>query len=857
MLSTLSATASRAPGSVPGSGAVAAGRRAVRRRPGAQPGDEALQPHRLVGERAELLVEHHVAQAVGHRVEALGDVTVVGELGVVEPAAEHALVAVRDQLGGRGIGVGDVEERRQQAALAVPHREVALVALHGGHEHRVRQTQVRARDGAARDARPLGQVHGFREHVAGVRPGAAGLGGARIEALHDRAPTLVLRHDDLLLLEVLLVVLGLVEHDRRAEDAVALSDVAEDETVEAARHGSAAELADDPADGAREAQVVRLAGRARAPAHAARDLQARDEAGDDAGQHGGGVGALRLDAHHRELGAVDDRAAHVRGLGAARARKALAGKLLAEARLLGDDTPAARVLVSPRRIAVLVEHVPARQTAKVDDFRGPKAEIAFDAEGKLTKAGEGFARSRGAQAADVRRAVVDGTEFAVVRVEAERADAASVLPGVVAGLITGLQIPRGMRWGTRPAGEADYLRFSRPIRWIVCKLGGATVPGSFYGLVFGDVTQGHRVLGAPVVLDKAEHYEQHLEEQKVVVSQHERRRAIVEGLDARAAEAGGSWSDPGDVLAEAVYLAEWPSVARGAISGSHLRLPDPVLVTAMQSHQRYFPVRDGEGRLLPAFLYVSNADPAAAELITHGNERVLGGRLDDAEFAYDRDVAEGLDTMADRLRDVVFHEKLGSLADKAVRLQGLVAGLGAGTPADGAPPGGNGSGMPREEVLRMAARLAKADLVSQVVIEFPVLQGEMGGLYAMTGGFGEAVARAVGEHYWPLSATAPLPGTLPGALLAVADKVDNIAGAWVAGQKPSGSRDPYGLRRAAMGIVRIALEYSLRFPIAGLLASAVDQFELQGAEGHDDERRAVIVAETAVFVRERLQALLF
>jgi len=156
----------------------------------------------------------------------------------------------------------------------------------------------------------------------------------------------------------------------------------------------------------------------------------------------------------------------------------------------------------------------------------------------------------------------------------------------------------------------------------------------------------------------------------------------------------------------------------------------------------------------------------------------------------------------------------------------------------------------------MAARLAKADLVSQVVIEFPVLQGVMGGIYAESGGLGDAIARAVGEHYRPLSATAPLPSTLRGGLLAVADKADNIVGAWVAGQKPSGSRDPYGLRRAAMGIVRIALEYSLRFPIAGLLTSAVDQFELQGAEGLDDERRAVIVAETAAFVRERLQVLL-
>ena len=233
---------------------------------------------------------------------------------------------------------------------------------------------------------------------------------------------------------------------------------------------------------------------------------------------------------------------------------------------------------------------------------------------------------------------------------------------------------------------------------------------------------------------------------------------------------------------------------------------------------------------------------------------MLDGRLDDAEFAFDRDLAEGLPAMADRLGAVVFHEKLGSLADKASRLGGLVAAL-AGGPA--CEPDDNGSGETRRtETLRTAARLAKADLVSQTVIEFPVLQGIMGGIFAEAGGLGDAVARAVGEHYRPLSATAPLPATVPGALLAVADKLDNIAGAWVAGEKPSGSRDPYGLRRAAMGIVRIALEYSLRFPLAGLLTAAVDQFELQGIEGLDDERRSAIVAETAAFVRERLQVLL-
>jgi glycyl-tRNA synthetase beta chain len=530
----------------------------------------------------------------------------------------------------------------------------------------------------------------------------------------------------------------------------------------------------------------------------------------------------------------------------------IALSLLGEERLL-EAGASVRVLVSPRRIAVLVDGVPDMQPPLVQDFRGPKAGIAFDEGGALTKAGAGFARSRGAQPEDVRREAVDGTEFAVVRVEAERRAARDVAPGLVGRLITGLQIPRGMRWGAVPEGASEYLRFSRPIRWLVAKLGDETLSGEFYGLPFGDASRGHRVLGGRAVVTAAADYERLLEAQKVIVSQTERRRLICQGLDVCAAELGGEWSDPGDVLAENVYLAEWPSVARGGIAERHLRLPNEVLVTAMQSHQRYFPVRDAGGGLLPAFLYVSNGDPAAAALVTRGNERVLDGRLDDAEFAYDRDLAEGLPAMADRLGAVVFHEKLGSLADKADRLGGLVAGLASGP---GAASRDDDASAPLAETLRVAARLAKADLVSQVVIEFPALQGVMGGLYAEAGGLGDAVAGAVGEHYRPLSATAPLPGTVPGALLAVADKADNIAGAWVAGEKPSGSRDPYGLRRAAMGIVRIALEYGLRFPVGALLAAAVDQFELQGVDGLDDGHRATIVAETAAFVRERLQALL-
>jgi len=529
--------------------------------------------------------------------------------------------------------------------------------------------------------------------------------------------------------------------------------------------------------------------------------------------------------------------------------------LLEEERLLTAGA-AIEVLLSPRRIAVLVDGVPERQLARVHEYRGPKAEVAFAACGKLTKAGEGFTRSRGGRQEDVVCEDFDGTAFAVLRVEAERRPAPEVLLEVLPRVVTGLQISRGMRWDKCPEAASDYLRFSRPIRWFVCKLGGDTVAGSFYGMPIGDVSQGHRVLGAPVEITAAEQYRELLSAQGVIVSQHERRRLILEGLSERAAELGGEWLDPGNVLAEAVFLAEWPTVAFGRFAERHLRLPDVVLITAMQSHQRYFPVRDADGRLLPAFLYVANGDPQAAALVTHGNERVLEGRLDDAEFACDRDVAEGLDAMAGRLGAVVFHQKLGSVADKAHRLGGLVAGLAAAPGCASCSAGDNGSAAPLADTLRRAARLAKADLVSQVVIEFPVLQGTMGALYATAGGFGDAVARAIGEQYLPLSATASLPGTLAGGLLAVADKVDNIVAAWVAGEKPSGSRDPYGLRRAAMGIVRISLAFGLRMPLESLLASAVDQFELQGIEWLSAERRAAIVAETSAFVRERLQGLL-
>jgi glycyl-tRNA synthetase beta chain len=523
----------------------------------------------------------------------------------------------------------------------------------------------------------------------------------------------------------------------------------------------------------------------------------------------------------------------------------LVARLLRELRLAPPAADGAaqavarpQVLISPRRIAVLVD-VPDVQLAETQRSRGPRVDMAFGSDGAPTKAGAGFARSRGLDPKQLERETFDGVEFVVAHVEAERRAAAEVVPEFACRLIAGIQISRGMRWDRKPAGADEYLRFSRPIRWIACKLHDTVVDFAFYGMKSGEVTQGHRVLGSPIIIDKAEHYARHLRDQRVIVAQDERRELIVAGLDARAKELGGEWFDPGEVLEEAIYLVEWPSVHKGAFDARHLRLPDDVLITAMQSHQRYFPLRDAQGKLLAAFLYISNGDPAAAATITRGNERVLDGRLDDAEFSHDRDIAGGLEQMAGKLGAVVFHEKLGSLADKADRIERLAGYL-----------AGDGDKALGEAALQ-AARLAKADLVSQTVQEFPTLQGRMGGYFATAAGMPAAVAQAIAEQYLPVSAVAPVPASLAGALVAVADKADSIAGAWVAGEKPSGSRDPYGLRRAAIGIVRIALEYALRVPLAELMERAFDGYSAQGGSIAD-----TALPETVAFVWERLEGLL-
>jgi glycyl-tRNA synthetase beta chain len=414
--------------------------------------------------------------------------------------------------------------------------------------------------------------------------------------------------------------------------------------------------------------------------------------------------------------------------------------------------PPDRVFVGPRRIAALLLDVAERTP---DEWvKGPPEQLA-------EKAAAGFAKRHGV---DVESLVAREGFLGFERPGLPLAEA---LPEKVEAIVRGFGFSKSMRW------DESGLRFSRPVRWKLVKLGGETV--------LGESSFGHRFTGGPLDIPTAEEYEERLRSAGVEPDADERRQQIVSGLDAI-----GGWSDPGGVLEEVVYLVESVAVLDGRFDDRFLQLPDRVVVTAMQSHQRYFPL--GGNR----FAFVANGgDP---DTVRAGNEAVLEGRLDDASFTFERDVALGIERLAERLGAITFFAGAGSYADKTERLRGLVEKLGGG------------------EASLEAARLAKADQASELVREFPDLEGHIGAEYARLAGYPEAVCAAIEEQYLPDSAGGPLPQTEAGKVLAAADKLDTLVVSFGLGHRPTGSRDPYGLRRAAIGLCRLALEGGLTIP---------------------------------------------
>lgn len=491
-----------------------------------------------------------------------------------------------------------------------------------------------------------------------------------------------------------------------------------------------------------------------------------------------------------------------------------------------------RVFASPRRIAVSISNVPEAQTPRENAQRGPAVEAAFGPDGAATPAAAGFARAKGVEVADLQVREENGRRFVFAVSRSEGRPTADLLPEICVKMVRDMYFPKNMRWGSRE------LRFSRPMRWLAALFGEEIVPFEVAGVSSGRASRGHRWLGGEVQLTSPADYVEAMRSVKVLVDHEEREAFIRSELDRLARERGLSWVDPMDKLHEVLYLVEWPTVLPGAFGEEHLRLPSEVLVTAMQSHQRYFPLVDGDGALACTFLYVSNGDPAFAEQITAGNERVLHGRIEDAEFSFDKDLATGLEQMAEGLHRVVFHVKIGTMADKTARLVALVGRL---AEAVGATDDARAHAAE-------AARLSKADQVSVMVREFADLEGSMGETYARIEGFPGDVAQAIREQYLPDAAGGDPPRTLAGALLATAEKVDNVVGAFACGEPPSGSKDPYGLRRAAMGMVTIAFLHGFEYDVSELVAGAYGELERFPGLA----TREQVVVDAVDFVKERL-----
>ena len=497
---------------------------------------------------------------------------------------------------------------------------------------------------------------------------------------------------------------------------------------------------------------------------------------------------------------------------------------------------AVKIFSSPRRLIVIAEEIPEATEEKNEVFKGPSAKIAFDAEGNPTKAAQGFARGKGVDPSSL--VVEDGYVYA--RTHTPSVNVASLLSSVLNKIIHGLSWPRSQRWGV----QSEY--FTRPVRWIVALFGNEVIDFTFAGLVAGRTTYGHRFLApGPFEVADADSLVDVVRSASVIPSEAEREQVIREGVAKAEAETGFTAVLHPKTLVEVINLTEYPTVLVGTFDEEFLKVPEEIIVDAMLVHQRYFPLYDKDGKLTNRFIVVSNGDPACAETIVDGNERVVRARLYDAKFFYDEDLKQPLEFYVDHLGEVVFQEKLGTMLDKTNRIQRL---------ADHLAEDAGLAGQDLSDVER-AARLCKADLVTSAVVEFTSVQGVMGSYYAAASGETAQVAQAIEQHYRPRFAGDEAPDTVVGKIVAIADKLDTVCGLFAVGQGPTGSSDPFALRRSAIGIVAMlsgkdAVEVSLVAAIDAALAS----YAQQGIEFDTDAvRRDVIeffITRTKVMMRD-------
>ena len=493
---------------------------------------------------------------------------------------------------------------------------------------------------------------------------------------------------------------------------------------------------------------------------------------------------------------------------------------------------------SPRRLIVMAYGVADATEALVEEYKGPAAKIAFDADGNPTKAAIGFARGKGLSPESLERHEVNGTEYVFATKNIPATPVADLLPEVLTGFITAIKWPRSCRW----AAYREY--FVRPVRWIVAMLDDVVLPVSFAGAASDNFTMGHRVLApGKHTVDTAANLLNVVRAAYVIPTQAERERIIREGVAAIEAETGFTADLPAKTLLEVVNLSEYPQPLVSTFDEEFLQVPEEIIVDAMLMHQRYFPLYDAAGKLTNKFIIVSNGNPECAATIIDGNERVVRARLDDAKFFYEEDLKHPLESYIEKLDKVVFQESLGTVRQKAERLEKLACALSADAQLSAADAAD----------AKRAARLCKADLVTNAVIEFTSVQGVMGSYYAAASGETPQVAQAIGQHYQPRFAGDALPDTTVGKLVALADKLDTICGLFAVGQGPTGSSDPFALRRSAIGIVNM-LEAGLPISLAAAIDESLASFAAQGVAFDAAAVRAEVVdffvTRTKVMLRD-------
>lgn len=491
---------------------------------------------------------------------------------------------------------------------------------------------------------------------------------------------------------------------------------------------------------------------------------------------------------------------------------------------IGLDHGDVHCYTTPRRMIVIVDDVASATEALVEEHKGPSVKIAFDESGNPTKAAQGFARGKGLDVDALERREVDGVEYVFAVTSKPAMSATDILPEVLEGVIASISWPKSMCWGTEKA------LFSRPVRWLVAFLGNEVLSVKFAGLKAGNVTFGHRFLspGAHEVTD-ADSLMDVVRSIHVIPSEEERKAVIETGVAKAEADTGYTAVLPPKTLTEVINLSEYPTVMVGTFDELFLKVPEEIIVDAMLMHQRYFPLYN-DGKLTNKFIIVSNGNPECEATIVDGNERVVAARLYDAKFFYEEDLKKPLESYVEHLDEVVFQEQLGTMRSKTDRVAQLAQRLCIDAQADAAIA---------EDVAR-AALLAKADLVTNAVIEFTSVQGIMGSYYAIESGENERVARAIADHYRPRFAGDEPPADIVGKFVAAADKLDTVCGLFAVDQAPTGSSDPFALRRAALGIIAI-LQSGLGVSLECAIDDALSIYQESGLDFDRERTRAEIL----------------